>query len=498
MDSPERSSGSAAPQVVLDYPAILEALAGLAPEIGAGVLAHPAPPVQGPPITGASLDSRSIRPGELFVALPGVHAHGARFVPSAFAAGAALAIVARRDASLVPAAADLSRLLWVDDALAALTALGRAARRRLPHLRVVAVTGSYGKTTTKEMVSAVLASSLRVHRTPGNFNNHLGVPITLLGLTARHQAAVVELGMNAPGEIGALAALAAPEIGVVTGIGRAHLAGLGTRQAIIAAKLELASVLGPNGLLVLPAGDSELKAAARRAGPRLITVASGDDASGAGADLAAEAVTVDAGGVRFRLRGLGLDGIEVTLRTPARILVTNALLALAVGAALELDGSAAARALEAIRLPDRRLALKRAGSVLVLDDCYNANPESMAAALATLAELEVGRRIGVLGDMRELGAASGAAHRELGERAARVLDRLYLLGEEAATVAAAARAAGMPEAAVIEARDREDLTRQVLGDLRPGDGVLVKASRAVGLEAVVEAVLRAPVRGKES
>jgi UDP-N-acetylmuramoyl-tripeptide--D-alanyl-D-alanine ligase len=483
--------------VVLDFPAIIEALEGLAPAIGASDLEHP---LAGPAITGCAIDSRTIRPGDLFVALPGAHVHGARFVAAAFAAGAVLAVVARRDESLVPAAADRSRLVWVDDAALALTALGRAARRRWPELKVVAVTGSYGKTTTKEWVAAVLGSSLRVHRTPGNFNNHLGVPITLLGLTARHQAAVIEMGMNAPGEIGALAELAAPQIGVVTGIGRAHLAGLKTRAAIIAAKLELAQALGPEGLLILAAGDLELLAAARRAGPRLCLVDAGSSANAtteptAGESvLAAKAVALDAAGcVRFRVDGLGFDGIEVVLRAPARILVTNALLALAAGAALELDRQAMVRALGAVQLPDRRLTLKRAGSVLVLDDCYNANPESMAGALATLGDLDVHRRIAVLGDMRELGSASQASHQELGERAGAVLDRLYVIGEEAATVAQAARASGMAAAQVIQARDREELIRELIRELRPGDGVLVKASRALGLEAVVDAILRSPM-----
>jgi UDP-N-acetylmuramoyl-tripeptide--D-alanyl-D-alanine ligase len=149
-----------------------------------------------------------------------------------------------------------------------------------------------------------------------------------------------------------------------------------------------------------------------------------------------------------------------------------------------------ARALAAVRPPERRLTLRRAGGILILDDCYNANPESMAAALDTLAELDVRRRIGVLGDMLELGAASRDAHRELGARAARVLDRLYLIGEEAETVAGAARAAGMAPPAILVSADREALVREVLRDLAPGDGLLVKASRAVGLEAVVEAVMR--------
>ncbi len=452
--------------MVLDLASILEALHFLHGERAAQVIADRSP--SGLAITGATIDSRTVRPGDLFVALPGTHAHGAAFVAQALAAGASLAVIARGDGGRVSPGADRSRILWVDDAVAALTALGSAARRRWPHLQVVAVTGSYGKTTTKEMVAAVLGGGLRVHRTPGNLNNHLGVPLTLLGLTAHHQAAVIELGMNAPGEIGALATLASPQTGVLTGVGRAHLAGLGSRQAIIAAKLELANVLGRQGLLVLPAGDPELLAAARDKGVPLRTVSADPGAHPVAADLTADSIALAPGGgeVRFRVRGLGLDGLEIELKTPSRVLVINALLALAVGAHLGVERGAMARALASVVPPERRLSLKRAGEIQVLDDCYNANPESMAAALATLADLDARRRIAVLGDMRELGSATEDAHRELGERAARVADRLLVIGEERGIVAAAARRAGMTAGTVVEAKDREELIRQVVADLR--------------------------------
>jgi UDP-N-acetylmuramoyl-tripeptide--D-alanyl-D-alanine ligase len=478
------ANGGSANGLTLDYPAILAALADQEPVAGAAVAASP-PRARG--ITGASIDSRTLSPGEMFVALPGSHAHGARFLAAAFAAGAPLALVARGDEELIPAAADRTRIIWVNDARAALAALARAVRQRSAALTMVCVTGSYGKTTTKEMVAAALSSSLRVHKTPGNYNNDLGVPLTLLGLTAGHQAAVVELGMNAPGEIRSLAALAAPHIGVVTGVGRAHLAGLGSKAAIIAAKLELADFIGAGGRLVVPADDPELLAAARQKSTGLLTVSA---AASARADLVAAEVELTAAGTRFVARGLGLDGLAVELATPARVLIVNALLALAVGRLLDVGGARMAAALARVRLPARRLEIRRAGGIVILDDCYNANPESMAAALATLRDLEVRRRIGVLGDMRELGAASDDAHAELGTRAADSVDRLYLLGDQSPTVARSARAAGLAE--VIVARDRAELIRELVRDLEPGDGVLVKASRALGLEAVVEAILAAP------
>ena len=441
-------------------------------------------------VTGAALDSRVVKPGEIFFALPGAHVHGARFVAPALAAGAVLAVVARRDRELVDARADRTRIAWVEDAGAALTALGRAARAQARDLTVIAVTGSYGKTTTKEMIAAVLAASGPVHRTPGNFNNHLGVPVTLLGLTRRHRTAVIELGMNAPGEIAALAALAAPQVGVLTGVGRAHLAGLGSRAAIMAAKLELASALGPEGRLILPADDPELLQAARTTGAHLLTVGV---TPGSTADLRATAIEVGAAGVCFLADGCGLDGLRIELAVPARVLVTNALLALAAGHLLGAPAPAMAAALASMRLPARRLNIVHAGGLVVVDDCYNANPESMAAALATLGDLAARRRIAVLGDMRELGAATPAAHAELGTRAAAVVDRLYVIGEEAETVARAARAAGLAAAAITVAPDRDALIAGVTADLQAGDSILVKASRALGLEVVVAAILAAPL-----
>ena len=186
----------------------------------------------------------------------------------------------------------------------------------------IGITGSFGKTTTKEMVAAVLATTRQVHATRGNLNNHLGVPLTLLGLTAAHQAAVIELGMSAPGEILALATLARPQIGVLTGVGRAHLAGLGSRAAILHAKLELATALGTEGTLVLPADDQSVLSAARLTGARLLTVSVAQERLPVGVrpDLAAEVIAISPAGVTFRVRGRGLDGLEVALSTPARIL----------------------------------------------------------------------------------------------------------------------------------------------------------------------------------
>jgi UDP-N-acetylmuramoyl-tripeptide--D-alanyl-D-alanine ligase len=480
---------------VLEAPAIAIALAGLAPEWGGGGTPRPGEP--GAAIFGAAIDSRQVRPGDLFVALPGARAHGATFARSAQAAGAALTLIARADRALLAPDLDLRRVLWVDDAPLALSALGRAARAAHETLKVVAITGSFGKTTTKDMVAGVLGASFRVHATAGNLNNQLGVPLTLLGLTDRHQAAVIELGMSAPGEILALATLARPRIGVLTGVGRAHLAGLGSRAAILAAKLELATALGSQGRLVLSADDPEVLAAARAMGVPLLT-ASTAGTRPPGVDLVAEAIAISPAGVTFRVRGRGFDGQEIVLPTPARVLTGNALLALLVGSELGVPAAAMAAALARIVLPARRLSLKRAQGRLVLDDCYNASPESMAAALATLGELPVRRRVGVLGDMRELGPGTLSAHEELGRRAAEVLDLLFVIGEEAETVAAAAIAAGMPAGAVMVAQDRAQLVSAVRGAARPGDGILVKASRALGLEVVAEALTQDPAQPPEA
>jgi UDP-N-acetylmuramoyl-tripeptide--D-alanyl-D-alanine ligase len=473
-------------------------LSALHPEWGGRGRETPGAGEPGAMMSGAVIDSRLVAPGELFVALPGEHTHGAKHVAAAHEAGAALALVARGDAELVPEGADLQRILWVDDVQAALTELARTVRDLLRDLVVVGITGSYGKTTTKEMAAAVLGASFAVHRTAGNLNNHLGVPLTLLRLERRHEVAVVELAMSAPGEIRTLAKLAMPEVGILTGVGRAHLAGFGgSRAGIIAAKLELAEVLGKNGTLILRADDPQVLAEARRMGTRLVTVSTANPPA-VGADLVAENIVLEADRVRFRVRGLRLDRLEVTLPTPARILVANALLALAAGARLGVPGPAMAQALSRMTFPARRLAIHRPGGLLVLDDCYNANPESMAAALTTLADLSVERRIAVLGDMRELGSGSQLAHEELGTRAAQVASRLFVIGGEAATVAEAAIAAGMPAANVTVARDLPDLVAKVRETVRPGDGILVKASRAIGLEAVVESLLSSDLASSAS
>jgi UDP-N-acetylmuramoyl-tripeptide--D-alanyl-D-alanine ligase len=287
--------------------------------------------------------------------------------------------------------------------------------------------------------------------------------------------------------------LARPRIGVLVGVGRAHLAGLGSRAAILHAKLELATALGAQGALVLPADDPTVLNAARLTGTRLLTVSVAPERLPAAIqpDLAAEAIAISPAGVTFRVRGRGLDGLAVALPTPARVLVGNALLSLLVGSELGIAGPAMARGLAHMTFPARRLTLRRAGEILILDDCYNANPESMTAALQTLAELAVGRRLGVLGDMRELGTATRGAHEELGRQAGQVLDQLFAIGEEAGVVAEAAVAAGMPPSAVTVVQDRVALARAVVARARPGDAVLIKASRALGLEVVVEALLAA-------
>ena len=447
----------------------------------------------GAAIYGATIDSRTVRPGDLFVALAGERTHGATHAAAALAAGAALVLLARQDRALLPPDVDQSRMLLVDDALQGLTALGRAARAAHPALEVVCVTGSFGKTTTKEMVSAVLSTARRVHATRGNLNNHLGVPLTLLGLTAEHQAAVIELGMSGPGEILALATLARPAIGVLTGVGRAHLAGLGSRAAILHAKLELATALGKTGTLVLPADDPSVLAGARATGTPLLTVSVAPERLPAGtrADLVAESIAITPAGVTFAVRGRALDGLQISLPTPARVLVGNALLSLVVGAELGISGPTMAQGLARMKFPERRLTLRRAGEILVLDDCYNANPESMTAALQTAAELPASRRLGVLGDMRELGTATRGAHEELGRQAAQALDHLFAIGDEATVVVEAAVKAGMPASAVTVVQDRVALARAVVALARPGDLVLVKASRALGLEVVVDALLAA-------
>ncbi|MBA2719683.1 MAG: UDP-N-acetylmuramoyl-tripeptide--D-alanyl-D-alanine ligase [Chloroflexi bacterium] len=430
------------------------------------------------PILGAAVDSRAVEPGNLFVALPGERTDGHAFVGAAIAAGAAAVLVAQPLADDVIAGHDVT-VVRVADPLRGLQAVAAAWRARFDPL-VVGITGSIAKTSTKEAVAAVLSSAMPTLRNEGNLNNEIGLPLTVLRLRSEHRAAVLEMGMYIGGEIAELARIGRPEIGVVTAVQQVHLSRIGTIEAVERAKGELIEALPDDGVAILNADDQRVRAMASRTGARSMTYGFAADA-----DVGAESVVSrGADGMTFELVA-GTERRAVAIPGLGRLAVHNALAGAAVGLAaglrLEEIGAALAHGWSA----PHRGQLIRAGGITVVDDSYNASPGSVAAALELLAGMP-GRRIAVLGEMRELGDEHEAGHRRTGEAAAAIVDRLVVVGAEAAGIADGARGAGLSAAATSMVPDRDGARDVLLGDLRPGDVVLVKASRGVALDLLVD------------
>ena len=437
------------------------------------------------PIRGAAVDSRLVKPGELFVALPGERTDGHRFLREAVVAGAAALIVsADPDEATLPMLGDVT-IVAVSDPLAALQAIAVGWRTRFDPL-VVGVTGSIAKTSTKEAIASVLTAHGRTLRTEGNQNNEIGLPLTLLRLDSEDVNVVLEMGMYAGGEIAQLAGLARPEIGVVTAILGVHLSRIGSIEAVENAKAELVEALPAHGVAILNADDPRVRGLRARTAARVVTYGFAHDAD-VGADQVRSAGT---NGMRFRLRYAGRNGIEHTSTTiPAlgRLSVHNALAAAAVGLAAGMRVDAIVRALADGWSAPHRGQLVIAGGVTIVDDSYNASPASMAAALDLLTDLP-GRRIAVLGGMLELGDASEASHIRTGAVAAAACALLVTVGSEARDIARGAREAGMAPDAIVEVLDRAEALAELTATLRPGDVVLVKASRGAELDRLVESL----------
>ncbi|HTM01251.1 MAG TPA: UDP-N-acetylmuramoyl-tripeptide--D-alanyl-D-alanine ligase, partial [Candidatus Omnitrophota bacterium] len=429
---------------------------------------------------GCAIDSRTLQAGDLFVPLPGTRADGHDFIAAALQGSAAGSLIGRDRPVPPEAAATKKPVIRVADPLGAMQALGRWCRDRAG-IPVVAITGSNGKTTTKEMTAAVLGTSRRVHKNVGNLNNHIGVPLTLTRLRPEHEALVVEMGMSARGEIRDLAAMAQPTIGVLTNASAAHLQQLGSVEEVALAKSELAEALPTQGLLVLNADDPLLYPMNRERIVRKTTY--GLDNPDAG--LRPTRVLVDEDGTtRFTLD----DGSEGRLSLLGRHNVRNALAAIAVGDELMVPRDAALAALAALRPAKHRLEILRAGGVAVIDDAYNANPASMREALSILGGVAAqGERRAVLGDMLELGPGSEALHEAVG-RAVPAGAWLYVAGSFAPAIERGARAAGVAAARIRRFEDVDAMSAAVAADARAGDLVLVKGSRGMRLERVVQAL----------
>jgi UDP-N-acetylmuramoyl-tripeptide--D-alanyl-D-alanine ligase len=444
--------------------------------------------------SGVAVDSRTVRPGDLFVALPGSRTDGSFFAAPALAAGAVV-VLAR--AGAVAAGPRIE----VEDPLKALGALGAAVRAR-SGARVVGVTGSTGKTTTKDLLAAVLATRLATVANTASFNNEVGLPLTLARLEPGTQALVVEMGARGPGHIAALARLARPEIGVVLNVGVAHLGMFGSQAAIAAAKGELVEALPPHGTAVLNADDPLVAAMAERTPARVLHFG-----LGLGAEVRAEGVELDGDGrAHFKLR-TPAGCAETALPVPGEHLVPDALAAAAAAHALGLEPEAIAAGLRRAALSPMRMQVeRRADGLTVINDAYNANPTSMAAALKALVAArrgeargapgaspgapEHGRAVAVLGEMAELGEHAAAEHDRAGRLVTRLgVDRLVGVGELGEVIVRAARMEGMWPEEAIAVPDAGAAVALLEPWLQPSDVVLVKASRVVALDQVAERLL---------
>lgn len=440
---------------------------------------------------GAAFDSRRLQGGELFFALPGEHTDGHRFVGQALEAGAAAAVV-HQDVDVAAEAA----LIRVDDTFAALHALVSELRAEGAPPRVVAITGSVGKTTAKDLLAGMLARRFRVAKNAGNLNNLYGYPLSVLRVPDDTEWMVAEMGMSTPGELAKLSRLSRPDAVVYTCVRPVHLEFFADLRAIAEAKAELLEALVPGGLVVANADDAEVvrfverHAAERLDQPsRIVWYGRGPGLSGTGVEvgLADLLPAADGPGSRFTLLAGG-DRAPARLPLHGDYNVDNALAAAATAWALGVPLAEVAAAMEEARPADRRGIVHRRGDTVIVDDTYNSNPDALERALAAAAELgEADRRWAVLGDMLELGSGATRFHREAGRRAAELgFSPVAGVGELAAELAAAAREEGAEAPWFESAAAAADWAEQ---ELAAGDLVLVKGSRGVGLDVVVERLL---------
>ncbi len=429
-------------------------------------------------VTGFSTDSRTLNPGELFIPLRGPNYDGHDFLMRALRNGAAACLSEEVVAGFpIP-------VIQVPDALAALGNLAAALRSEFSG-PVVALTGSTGKTTTKEMLASILQLTGAGLKTEGNFNNLIGLPLTLFRLNEQHHWIVLEMGMSARGEISRLAEIAAPNIGVVTNVGPAHLKNLQSLDGVVRAKGELFAALKPGGTALVNIDDKRVaKLPVANGVKRLCFGLSAE------AEIRGERVSVSGETVSFDLLLPDCEKRAVRLNIVGRHNVYNALAAAGVAYALGVDHDLVVQGLEAFRPTQGRMEMiSLPNGSLLLNDSYNANPLSVKAALETLDEMGgEGRRIAVLGDMLELGEAAAELHREVGEEAARRVDLLLVIGQMADCLAAGARKGGLPEGAVRVVSSHQEAAEILRQGMQPEDRILIKGSRGMRMEKVAAAL----------
>ena len=445
-------------------------------------------------ITEAVIDSRQVIPGSLFVAIPGEKTDGHNFVGEAFKRGASFALIQRDvddsfqtvDLRSVSSADSFQHYdlavplcLRVENTVVALQKIARYWRRKLD-LRVIGITGSVGKSTTKEMASEVLSTRYRTLKSPGNLNNEIGLPLTLLRLSSGHQRAVLEMGFYVPGEIAFLCDLAQPQVGVVTNIGTVHAERAGSQEAIARGKAELVQALppAPEGVAILNFDDPWVRRMEEKTKARIFFYGLSREAH----LWADNVVGLGLEGIRFRLHYAG-ETLHVKIPLIGRHSVHTALRAAAVGLVEGMNWQEILEGLNQGHTQLRLAAVRSENGALLLDDTYNASPESMLAALNLLDELD-GRKVAVLGDMLELGPYERGGHEMVGLRAAQVANILLTLGERAHIFAEAARRAGMKKSAILEFDEYDPLVEWLKANLTKNDAVLIKGSHGLRMDRI--------------
>jgi len=429
-------------------------------------------------LSGVAVDSRQARPGDLFVAIPGARVDGHDYAADAVSRGAR-ALLAERRPSGVPA--DFPAVI-VPRTTDALLRLGAATKRKLG-FRLAAITGSAGKTTTKDFTATILARRFAVEKTPGNQNSQIGFPMSVMNLPRNPDWMVGEMGLSEPGNLSTLSRSFEPDVAAILLVAAAHLQFFASVDAIADAKAEILEGLKPGGTFVANADDPRVAAIAARHRGRVVRFGRGP-----AADVSVRDVVVEADGSRFVLTTPeGEAAVRLPVAGPHQ--VANFLAAAAIGFAVGVGPSECAAASADLKAAAHRGVLRRhASGALLYDDAYNANPSSMRAALETLAVLPARRRIAVLGDMLELGAEEERWHREAGAAAVGRSDLIVCVGPRARAIGEGAAAAGFSENAILRVASAEDAAERLAGMLREGDAVLFKASRGVGLERTVAAL----------
>ncbi len=434
-------------------------------------------------LTGLSTDSRQIRPGQLFLALKGERFDGHDFIEKAVNEGAVCIIAEKAAKFSLPANSEIA-VIEVTDTLRALGELANWWRRRHDVI-VVGITGSVGKTTTKEMTAHILEQGARTLKSEGNFNNLIGLPLTLLNLKEEDRRVVLEMGMNRPGEIGRLTEISEPDIGLITNVASAHLEGLGDVEGVARAKTELLEKISKKSRIVLYGDDELLMKEASRFGREAMTygLGPGNDIRAAGID------NLGSGGISFELRFQG-QSVPVRIRVPGMQNLINALAASSIAICMKEPVDLIVKGLARFEgINGRFKIIPLPGDIILVDDTYNANPYSLKAALHSIKDIAGNRRRMILGlgEMMELGDKTVSAHREAGEMIAEIgVSYLFVMGDHANEVITGAVKKGFPPKRTIETESHQEMADQIRDLITEGDLILLKGSRKAGLERVTQ------------